>query len=281
MMLSRYLHNYDSLRKAFENALIEKKDDACMYFAYELYFSGWESDVWEIIWKVYYLFKALGYPEYEIYLKNKEKEWKSTNNSTLIREVLQDLLIRQNFPLGENESYKILTKKSKPDLELVYKDVKTNVFKRARMIKYNPRNMTFLDKEILILRIIQLQSKLINRKIEFYTEVEQEEVEKYQTKQEEDAKSWKILRNTISYNTDDFIYEKVSNLNPSEFLDNWLFYAKDCPLWKKRLSKYNHQVKLNKIEFENEDQEEDFWNKYNLEPDEQPKDIQIKLNCFS
>ena len=281
MMLSRYLHNYDSLRKAFENALIEKKDDECMYFSYELYFSGWESDVWEIIWKVYYLFKALGYPEYEIYLKNKEKEWKTTNNSTLIREVLQDLLIRQNYCLEANDDYKTLIKKSKSELETIYKDVNTNVYKRARMIKYNPRNMKSLDKEILILRIIQLKSKLITWKIEFYTEVDQQDVEKYLTIQEANAQGWKILRKAISYNTDDYIHEKINNLNPSEFINNWLFYAKDCPLWKKRLSEYNYQIKSNKIEFENEDQEEDFWNKYNLEPDEQPKDIQIKLNCFS
>jgi len=281
MILSRYLHNFDSLVSALVKCISERNEGPAIYFAYELYFSGWENVVWDIVWEYYFLNIALSSPEYEFYLKSKEKDWKQSNNYWIIKEVILDLFIRKLNVLKENENYKALNKKSVKDLLEIYKDPKNNLFNKARMIKYNPRNMKKLDKEILILRIIQLKTQVKAKKIEFYIDVTKEEVIQYATRVEYDAQSWKILRDVVKYNTDDFIDSKVNNLPASEFMDNWLFYAKDCPLWKKRLLNYKYKIYNSKIDFEDEDEEEDFWNKYNLEPDEQPKEIQERLNCYN
>ena len=78
MILTRYLHNFDSLVKALIKCISDKNDNAAIYFAYELYFSGWENIVWDIVWEYYFLNIALSSPEYESYLKSKEKDWKQT-----------------------------------------------------------------------------------------------------------------------------------------------------------------------------------------------------------
>ena len=281
MILTRYLHNFDSLVVALIKCISERNEGPAIYFAYELYFSGWENVVWDIVWEYYFLNIALASPEYEFYLKSKEKNWKQSNNYWIIKEVILDLFIRKLSVLKENENYKTLNKKSVKDLLEIYKDPKNNLFNKARMIKYNPRNMKNIDKEILILRIIQLKTQVKAKKIEFYIDVSKEEVIQYATRVEYDAQSWKILRDVVKYNPDDYIDSKVNNLPASEFMDNWLFYAKDCPLWKKRLLNCKYKIYNSKIDFEDEDEEEDFWNKYNLEPDEQPKEIQERLNCYN
>jgi hypothetical protein len=57
---------------------------------------------------------------------------------------------------------------------------------------------------------------------------------------------------------------------------NWLYYAGLSPLWEERLDDFNGHVNKEKktVEFDNEDDEEKFYERWNLEPDEQPKSIQ-------
>ena len=61
-----------------------------------------------------------------------------------------------------------------------------------------------------------------------------------------------------------------------QYLSNWLYYAVGSPIWEFRLQQFkgtpNHDKKT--IDFENEDQEEEFHNLYNYETDEQLLSIQ-------
>ena len=56
---------------------------------------------------------------------------------------------------------------------------------------------------------------------------------------------------------------------------NWLYYAGLSPLWEERLEDFTGKVnrKTKSVEFEDEDREEEFYERWNLEPDEQPKHI--------
>lgn len=62
----------------------------------------------------------------------------------------------------------------------------------------------------------------------------------------------------------------------NEMLINWEYYATLTNIWKKRVEKYkiNFNTTERKIIFENESEEEDFFDKYNFEPDEQCKELQ-------
>ena len=57
---------------------------------------------------------------------------------------------------------------------------------------------------------------------------------------------------------------------------HWEYFAYQTPIWKVRFDKY--KIKINdeelKIEFEDEDEYEEFYEKYYYEPDEQSKEVQ-------
>lgn len=54
---------------------------------------------------------------------------------------------------------------------------------------------------------------------------------------------------------------------------NWQNYVYNTPIWNRRISKYNGCIRNNNLFLENED---DFYNKYDLELDEQSPDVQNK-----
>ena len=56
----------------------------------------------------------------------------------------------------------------------------------------------------------------------------------------------------------------------------WLYYASVSPIWGERIAKYEGVLNNDKhiVEFSTYEQDEAFHDKYNLEPDEQPIEIQ-------
>lgn len=60
---------------------------------------------------------------------------------------------------------------------------------------------------------------------------------------------------------------------------NWLFYASHSPIWKTRVLEHNGIIDTEKkmITFSNDDDLENFYDKYGFEPDEQSEVIQKRL----
>ena len=52
IIFTRYLYLKDEVEIALLASLLNKKDDA-LFWAFELYFSGFESELIEILWKIY------------------------------------------------------------------------------------------------------------------------------------------------------------------------------------------------------------------------------------
>jgi hypothetical protein len=67
--------------------------------------------------------------------------------------------------------------------------------------------------------------------------------------------------------------EHVENINHLIWY-HWEYYAYSCPLWKERFDKY--KIKINdekqKIEFEDDDELEEFYSQWGYEPDEQSQE---------
>ena len=60
--------------------------------------------------------------------------------------------------------------------------------------------------------------------------------------------------------------------------NHWEYYSYSTPIWKERFDKYEIQInnEEHSIKFKKEDEEIDFYEKYNYEPDEQDKETQEK-----
>lgn len=86
-------------------------------------------------------------------------------------------------------------------------------------------------------------------------------------------RKYSVSKNIGCFNLSRFNYN-LKNM----FWYHWEYFAYKSPLWKKRFNLYkikvNHQQKV--IEFLDEEEEEEFYEKYNYEPDEQSKETQEK-----
>jgi hypothetical protein len=97
---------------------------------------------------------------------------------------------------------------------------------------------------------------------------------------------WNVLRTKrlfeISDNLGCFQLTRSNYVLEQEFWYNWEYHAYNSKIWKERFDKYKIKIDPNKkqLEFEDDDEMEEFYSKYGLEPDEQPKDIQEKSTKY-
>ena len=282
MILTRYLYSKEKLVRAFENCLCDKKDEA-IYFAYELYFSGFEAEVWEILWRHYFLYCFVENADYELYLKQLEKSWKKKKDACMISQIIQDMFIRKYVDIKQSD----LNRLSKDELLTYYHSTSNNIYNKIVLVKPFPRVIANLsNKDILIARVLALSTPPSTKKITFYIEVDLEDIYEYRTQQYAECKGWMLLRDVVKYNLDDYLSTndglniKSKSLLRDDFVDNWIYYSSSSPLWAKRILLYGGIIdNINKkIVFDDEDNEELFYNMYHLEPDEQPMHVFVKLN---
>jgi len=97
LIFTRYLYLKDEVRIALLVSILKKSDDA-IFWAYELFHSGFKNEFFELIWKIYYDFFATLNPSFEKYLIKKHKEWinedNSNRNDKIVKIIIQDLLFR-------------------------------------------------------------------------------------------------------------------------------------------------------------------------------------------
>ena len=97
IVFTRYLYIKDELRIALLVSILNKSNDA-IFWGYELYYSGFKNELFELLWKIYYDFFATLNPAYEAYLLKKHKEYLKpdiqSTQSLIVSSIIQDLLFR-------------------------------------------------------------------------------------------------------------------------------------------------------------------------------------------
>ena len=93
LVFTRYLYIKEEVRIALLVSILNKKDDA-VFWAYELYYSGFKEELLNLLWKIYYDFFATLNPSYESYLIAKHKELLKDAKDTIVSSLIQDLLFR-------------------------------------------------------------------------------------------------------------------------------------------------------------------------------------------
>jgi integrase len=93
---TRYLYLKDEVQLSLLIALLNKKDTA-LHWAFELYYSGFEEELFQHLWKIYYDFYYTLNPSFQDYFVKKYKEWGKTmtqDRERIIALLVGDLLIR-------------------------------------------------------------------------------------------------------------------------------------------------------------------------------------------
>ena len=91
IVFTRYLYLKDEVKLSLLVSILKKSDDA-IFWAYELYYSGFKTELFEFIWHIYYAFFATLNPSFEAYLLNKRNEL--LKDDKLVSAIVQDLIIR-------------------------------------------------------------------------------------------------------------------------------------------------------------------------------------------
>lgn len=94
LQFTRYLFIKEEVRIALLLAILNKNDDA-IFWAYELYYSGFKYELFHLIWKIYYDFFATLNPSFEQFLQKKQKELLNTGGEDrILSAIIQTLLFR-------------------------------------------------------------------------------------------------------------------------------------------------------------------------------------------
>lgn len=75
IVLTRYLYIKDEVRVSLLTSILEKKEARSLFWAYELYHSGFKEELIHLLWKIYYEFFHSVNPSYYAYFIKKHKEW--------------------------------------------------------------------------------------------------------------------------------------------------------------------------------------------------------------
>jgi hypothetical protein len=173
-----------------------------------------------------------------------------------------------------------------------YLDIKTPIsYKNIKSNSFVPL------KTILLAKIMHLYGLKQNVKMgkKLYIHIEPEEVIMYETIQVDltlkegmrvpRLPAYKILPLAAIYSINSMQMlgvfgnwkRQFSDIRDA-YLNDWLYYASKSPVWIERIQHYGGDVNQStkKIEFQKEEQEEEFYTHYGYEPDEQSKEIQEK-----
>jgi hypothetical protein len=304
MIYTRYLYDKCCVEYSLFVSLLQEHIDEALFWALELFHSGFSEELVVLIWEHYYTLYAPFYINLESHLFKFTNLWlKNKCNETYIATMIHSLCSR-NASIDFYFTYKSLIPPPK-QYEVAYNniDAATNVgdvmniandcVTEHNLFKTRCKNalsnidkifekLTFLDMNIYKNAI---KSRLItglflldkNNKLDpkRYTIKETEDILQYKTKPVIELKGWKIPRRECIY---------TLNLKPSTsnkeiwHYDNWLYFASKTPLWHNRISRHKGRIEhaLKKVKFDKVDNEESFFNFYNYEPDEQSLEVQSK-----
>lgn len=94
LVFTRYLYIKDEVEISLITSLLTKNERS-LFWAFELYYSGFKAELFSLIWKIYYDFYAVLNPTFWEYLAKKQSELEKTDNDiNFIASIISSLLIR-------------------------------------------------------------------------------------------------------------------------------------------------------------------------------------------
>jgi len=309
--LTRYLYEKEEVEYSLVISLLKKKESA-LFWAFELYHSGFKEELKQIIWKIYYFYYAALNRTLEAYLFTKLKNM----NEEIIPYIIHNLLVRKwsyDIHLAANQKQKkgniknLLQTKNYKQLITLLIDVYDPSY-LDEICDHFGKNIEIERKKFeksLKMNSISPNTKLIVYMLHYYAVSNKIPIGRNLLLQLED--NIELDYNTIECDltprggdkfpllskrpsrmilsegrkemieTDISLFPLKRNVSciKNALFYRWEYYAYNTPIWKERFDKY--KIKENheqkRIEFIDDDEMEDFYNHYGYEPDEQSNEI--------
>jgi hypothetical protein len=243
VIFTRYLYILDDVKTAFMLSILNRNADESLFWTYELYYSGYIDDVFDLVTNIYNEFYSVLNPNLGLFFIQLQNDWNTSNDDTIIGTMVHNLIHRKYNISSFVEKY------SKTPFNLVYP---------------SPEN----DRKFFII----LQNKDIE-KYKNYVLPENKlpsSVLKTVTQYSSHSYSAKLFDNLyITIEREDLL---------TIYRQDWLYYASFSPIWAERIYQFNaiidHDKKI--VYFQNDDIEDAFYQHYYYDTDEQPSYIQSK-----
>ena len=239
VIFTRYLYILDDVKSSLMLSILNRNRDEALFWGYELYYSGYIDEVFDLVTNIYNEFYSTLNPNLGMFLTKLKKIQK--NSEYLIGTIIYNLIHRKYNISSFVEKY------SKTPFNLVYP------------VCNEP------DKKFFII--------LEEKDIQQYKTVESSEpstILRSATQYNSHSYSAKLFEN-------DYIGVEREELL-TMYRQDWLYYASFSPIWEERIGQFNgtvdHEKKI--VCFENDNIEDAFYEKYYYDPDEQPCHVQFK-----
>ena len=312
MIFTRYLYNYNDAKYSLILAILKGSDfNEILFWADEIYHSGFKDELWQLLIKFYLDFCYINQYLYSKTIVKSYKDWKEKNDFKSIIKTLKHLHnFNKNysiFKLRINNQKKVSTEKIKAKknnkftsklqyllLDSLKKKNMNNVcyymnkmeigLIRVVIDEYNEKlNVdisVYNDKKHILISVICLSMMKNKMKYENYR-VNKSDIKFINDNNNiKGMKLYRVLKNKRLYgvNSEVGCFDVKREDIAVSLREKWEYYAYKSPIWKKRFDKYKVKVddKKKKILFSDEDEYDDFYEKYNYEPDEQDKETQYK-----
>ena len=239
--LTRFLYIKEEVLLSLLISILEKDYDQSLFWASELYYSGYEKETMEYIDTLYTTFFRSQNPKLDRIVK-----WALTKYNKGIHMVASVLLNLTSKP-RKYTLQDFATKNADPE------------------ILENAHNQ---EKNVLIFSEVKDAEKYKFNEVEH---IQNRNILKHVCKYSTYKQWGKIFKCSFTSMNQKELYEKHNY--------NWLYYASYCPLWKKRIIEHSGSVDEEKetVVFENDDWFEQFHENYEYEIDEQTTEIRNKM----
>jgi hypothetical protein len=238
LIFTRYLYSKEDVIHSLFIALLDKNCDEALFWAYELYYSGFQRETLDKLLNFYNeIYKKYNSRMFTNFIMKQYNSWNTTNEDCIVGTIVWNLCY-SNYDLSNFVELYF-------KYNVIHNKDNTNKTKRLRLI--------MSDKDI-----------------ENYKTVEHFEGLGWKVLPQ--VCRYKVHREVSTlYKTTyiDFI---------NEYHYHWLYYASFSPIWKGRLSKYNYRIcDETKSVVMNDDNEDEFYSLYSYTPDEQSLEMQNQI----
>lgn len=303
IIFTRYLFEKINVKIALLFSLLDKNEDDALFWASELYYSGYEVELEEYLWITYFQFYSSLNFYLEQYFIKKKKEYNGDHrfivcmvSNLLIKPYTLDVFLLYNEyddernksvnnNLGIKELVDMYSKKEYTEMINVLKSrfeesLKSNKISMKYFADVNKKEIPTSHDIIILSRIFMCLSLESKKKLgkKIYMSIDDTDLMKYSEFEKNDKPRF-VLRE-VKYNINRNKYSCLFNVKydveiEDAYYNKWEYYANKCPLWNKRFQKYSIIIddKNKKLTFNDDDESELFYDTFNYEPDEQPRNV--------
>jgi hypothetical protein len=279
-VFTRYLYEVLQVKYSLALAVRDKHREESLFWAYELYHSGFQDDVWRLIRQVYVSLYEETNPRFKRRLDKYYTEWKQTGDDCLLGTVVGTLAVRSTN--DENEKLIIL----------LYK-----IHRHATVEKYSGCFAGGMQSNL---------GELCSQEFEKYSGCKAEGMQSnlgelcsqgFSRKYLAKVSLWPIRQDAIRMAENDGLL--INDVREAYLGTNWLYYCAGSPVWLERIHEHGgssdersgssderigscderigscDERNRGFVAFKTDDDLEAFYEKWGLEPDEQTMEMHL------